>query len=81
VEKLGGKKFFWFIFLSTQGSQKCLHFWEEEEQGSENEFFRLRENERSELCSDENSPQAKLEKTKKLRELSLSATPAKTKIY
>ena len=60
MEKFGGKKLFWFVFLSTQGSQKCLLFWEEEEQGSEDEFFRLRENERSELCSDENSPQAKL---------------------
>jgi len=48
-----------------------LHFWEEEEQGSEDEFFRLRENERSELCSDENSPQTKLDKTKEIEESSL----------
>ena len=46
--------------LSTQGSQKCLHFWEEEGQGSEDELFRLRKSERSELCFDENSSQAKL---------------------
>jgi len=59
-QQTSGKKLFQFVFLSTQGSQKCKHFWEEEEQGSENEFFRLRKNERSELRSDENSSQAKL---------------------
>ena len=77
VEKFGGKKLFWFVFLSTQGFQKCLHFWEEKEQGSEDEFFRLRENERSELCSDGNSPQAKLEKTINKGKLSLSENPTK----
>jgi len=39
--------------FGIQGSQKCLHFWEEEEQGSGDKFSRLRGNEHSGLCSDD----------------------------